>query len=126
MEDDVARLQAELDKLPEQAGLATQGSQAQPSEEVKALKKELADLNAEVCVFSRDCYEIMVSRGIIAGAAGRICTCVLGLPRVTTVQRECYPTPQSQCLIAQGMDPLLGMTWADAKGLPSRQRSTVR
>ncbi|KAK9915722.1 hypothetical protein WJX75_003203 [Coccomyxa subellipsoidea] len=58
MEDDVARLQAELDKLPEQAGLATQGSQAQPSEEVKALKKELADLNAEARDFDGNVYEL--------------------------------------------------------------------
>ncbi len=48
LEADVAKLQADLDELPGESAASTQGSQAAPSEEIQALKKQVADLNTEV------------------------------------------------------------------------------
>ncbi|EIE27053.1 P-loop containing nucleoside triphosphate hydrolase protein [Coccomyxa subellipsoidea C-169] len=58
LEADVAKLQADLDELPGESSASTQGSQAAPSEEILALKKQVADLNTEAREFDGNVYEL--------------------------------------------------------------------
>lgn len=54
LEADVARLQQELDALPNDAAQPTQGTQAQPSNELRLLRQEHQELVNEVGIFLKD------------------------------------------------------------------------